>query len=247
MKKIVAVLSFLLILAGSVYAERPDPNKLYMSGPLTYGGDGCPQGSVAGDLSDDGLAMTLYFDAYSVEVLGGSRRPFAKKTCGLSIPLNIPSGWQFSIVDITYRGLVFLEEDVKAFLTSKYYFMGQPYGPVRETEWVGEVDEDFTVVDSLGVESLNTQWWSPCNVQRNLSLDTTIKANNLRNRDGYGSIANESTNLNITHIYQLQWRRCSTNSSKPAFESSDYLFNRENKRNWPLFQKSRLDFNLLDD
>jgi hypothetical protein len=196
------------VLAGIAPARAqtaPDPNELYFFDTVSYGGNGCPAGSVDVAVSEDGLAITLIFDQYSA-LVGPTTIPSSTKTCTLSLPLHIPPGWQYSIVRVDYRGHVFLDRDVWASQRTEYYFQGRQ-GPRLATRWVGPLDRDYNVRDRVALESQN--WaWSPCNVQRNLNMQTRLQVNNAQNRRGFGQISNDTIDAEIAHIYRLQWRRC---------------------------------------
>jgi Domain of unknown function (DUF4360) len=105
-------------------AEVPDPNELYFRDEITYGGTGCPQGSLSTAISPDGQAVTVTFDEYYAEV-GPDTQPVVRQFCNLNLPMNIPSGWQYSLVELDYRGYLFLDPRVEARQTSEYYFQGQ--------------------------------------------------------------------------------------------------------------------------
>lgn len=186
--------------------EGPDVNELYFHDDIFYGGSGCPNYSVSTGISEDGMALSVFFDEYSVYV-GPETSPNDAKACSLSIPLHIPPGWQYSVVEMTYRGMLYLDKKVRAKQRSEYYFQGYS-GPRMSSTWWGPKDEDYFFVDTLGVSSWNLEW-SPCDVQRNLNLRTYLSVNNSRNRKGYGEASTDSIDGQIKHIYKLLWRRCS--------------------------------------
>ena len=186
-------------------AEAPDPNELYFRDEITYGGTGCPQGSLSTAISPDGLAVTLTFDSYFAEV--SSETPaVVRQFCNVNLPLNIPSGWQYSLVELDYRGYLALDPRVEARQTSEYYFQGQR-GPSFSSVWTGPEDRDFDFTDIIGIETHNWSW-SPCYEQRHLTLKTSMVLNNRRNRQGYGLISTDSIDAEISHIYAIVWQRC---------------------------------------
>jgi len=187
-------------------AEAPDPNELYFLDEITHGGTGCPQGTLAATISPDGQAVTVNFDAYVAEV-GPETSPTVRKFCDINLPLHIPPGWQYSLVELDYRGYLALDPRVEARQTSEYYFQGQQ-GPSFSSVWTGPEDRDFDFTDIIGIETHN--WaWSPCYEQRHLTLKTSMVLNNRRNRQGYGLISTDSIDAEIYHVYSLSWRQCS--------------------------------------
>ena len=92
---------------------------------VTYGGTGCPQGSVAYVISEDATYMTLIFDQYVASMGKGITLTESRKNCQLNVDLLYPSGFQFSIFSADYRGFVALDKGVTGTQKSTYYFSGQ--------------------------------------------------------------------------------------------------------------------------
>jgi hypothetical protein len=187
-------------------AETPDPNDLYFLDEMTHGGTGCPQGTLKATISPDGQAVTVNFDAYVAEV-SPETSPTVRMFCDINLPLNTPPGWQYSVVELDYRGYLSLDPDVEARQTSEYYFQGQQ-GPSFSSVWYGPEDRDFDFSDVIGIET-HEQAWSPCGEQRHLTLKTSMVLNNRHNRHGFGLISTDSIDAEIYHMYSLLWRQCS--------------------------------------
>lgn len=102
----------------------PDPDKVQIVG-LTYGGTGCPSGTVSSILSDDRQVMTLIFDEYVASIGPDVKITENRKNCQLNINLRYPGGFQFSIFSADYRGYAKLDEGVTGTQKSTYYFSGQ--------------------------------------------------------------------------------------------------------------------------
>jgi hypothetical protein len=193
----------------------PNPDELYFRDEITYGGTGCPQGSLSTAISPDGLAFTLTFDAYYAEV-SSDTPPIVRQFCNIHLPMHIPRGYQYSLVELDYRGYLFLDSGVEARQSSQYYFQGQK-GPSFDSVWYGPEDLDFEFSDSIGLETNN--WvWSPCNQQRHLTIKTTMVLNNRRNRSSYGFMGTDSLDGEIAHVYAIQWRQCSNPGPKHVLE-----------------------------
>ena len=92
---------------------------------VTYGGTGCPQGSVASIISEDGTTMTLIFDSYVASLGKGISITESRKNCQLNIDLLYPAGFQYSIFSADYRGYVAIDKGVTGTQKSTYYFSGQ--------------------------------------------------------------------------------------------------------------------------
>jgi hypothetical protein len=106
------------------FTEGPDPTQVQIVG-LTYGGTGCPSGTVSSILSDDRTIMTLIFDEFVASIGPGIRITEARKNCQLNLNLRYPGGFQYSIFSADYRGYAYLEKGVTGTQRSAYYFSGQ--------------------------------------------------------------------------------------------------------------------------
>jgi hypothetical protein len=60
---------------------------------VTYGGTGCPQGSVGVARSAGESSLTMIFDSFAP---GSSSPTESRKNCQLNINLSVPNGFQFS-------------------------------------------------------------------------------------------------------------------------------------------------------
>lgn len=96
-----------------------------LSYQVSYGGTGCPQGSVASIISDDRQTMTLIFDSYVASIGKGVAVTENRKNCQLNIDLHYPGGFQYSIFSADYRGYAALDKGVTGTQKSTYYFSGQ--------------------------------------------------------------------------------------------------------------------------
>ena len=185
--------------------EGPDPDTLYFHDEIAHGGSACPQGSLDAAVSEDGMAISILFDENYAEV-GPDTPPVVIKSCTLSLPLHIPPGWQYSLIELDYRGYLFLERRVRARQRSEYYFQGRR-GPRFQSRWQGPEDRDYDFTDTIGLATSNVAW-SPCNLQRNLTIKTQLRLDNIRARNNYGFISTDTIDGEIVHIYGLVWRRC---------------------------------------
>jgi hypothetical protein len=92
---------------------------------VTYGGTGCPQGSMSSQISSDRTIVTLIFDSYVASVGPGVAATESRKNCQLNVDIKYPGGFQYSILSADYRGYAALQKGVSGTLKSTYYFSGQ--------------------------------------------------------------------------------------------------------------------------
>jgi hypothetical protein len=92
---------------------------------VTYGGTGCPQGTVSSQFSDDRTTMTLIFDSYIASIGPSIAVTEQRKNCQLNVHLTYPGGFQYSVLSADYRGYAAIQKGVTGTLKSTYYFSGQ--------------------------------------------------------------------------------------------------------------------------
>ncbi|MEZ4743006.1 MAG: DUF4360 domain-containing protein [Bdellovibrionota bacterium] len=183
--------------------DLPDPDEIYINNVI-HGGSGCPQGSVAFDLSEDGQAFTLLFDSYVVESGPGLPRSESRKSCQLTVNLHVPQGWSYSIMDVDYVGFADLDRGTWGKETSTYYFQGSRNGKATlSTKLRGPMSDDYQISDRLGLEALV---WSPCGVNRALNIKTSIQTMAKRGKSALMTL--DSIDGEVQQIYGIKWKRC---------------------------------------
>jgi hypothetical protein len=191
------------MLAGTLQAQRvPDYVQIER---ISYAGSGCRAGSVAEDVAPDRQSFTLMFDNYVAEVGEGTLRSDARKNCNINVRMRFPSGWSYSIVDLDYRGYVYLDHGITATQSSSYYFQGDSRTARFSSMYYGPVDRNYHFRDSVG---MSATVWSPCGADRSLNINTAISINNMRNRFGSGLMSTDTIDGLLRHVYHMRWRRC---------------------------------------
>ncbi|NRA62860.1 MAG: DUF4360 domain-containing protein [Pseudobacteriovorax sp.] len=195
-----------LLLSSSLFASVPSSEISIVD--INHNGSGCPLGTVAENVSDDKQAFTVTFSDYIAEAGPGLTPRDGRKNCQLTLTLNVPQGWQFSIASFDYRGFAFLDRGVKADYRTSYYFQGdRATETVTRTAW-GYYDDNFQFREELGLASAV---WSPCGAERALNINTAISVRNTnkrRNPDAEGVIGTDSIDGQIQQIWGISWRRC---------------------------------------
>jgi len=97
-------------------------------------GPGCPSGSIRETLSSSGEVLLIGYSAF--QAYSGNSIPAteASKDCTVNIQLSHPSGYQFRVVESTYRGYAALDAGAKAPISSSYRFTNTDGGPHAKTE-----------------------------------------------------------------------------------------------------------------
>lgn len=173
-------------------------------------GPGCPEESVATNISDDRKAFTVSFSQFAIELPAGEKR--VRNSCRLTLKLDVPVGWQYSVASFNHRGFLALDEGIEAIHATRYFFKGRGKGGgFRHTE-IGEIAKDFVYTDSVGIlTSVFSREWSDCVGRRDFIIDTAIQLKNKNPRkfpNATGILSNDNADGEFRQYFGLTWRRC---------------------------------------
>lgn len=192
--------SILVVVMGMLVAEVQAFAGLQLGVP-SYGGTGCPQGSVSATLSPDSKQLSVLFDSYSVEA--SRTRPTDRKSCNVAIPVNVPHGISFSIIEVDYRGYNSLPRGASSQLDVEYFFAGTQ-GVRTSHGFTGEMDDNYFVQDRLGAAAVV---WSPCGMPVNLRVNSSMRVKtNTRGEQAMATV--DSMDVSSGIVYLIQWRTC---------------------------------------
>ena len=197
------------VLLSSAAAHAAVPSEPIRIKGIQYNGSGCPVGSVANNIASDKQAFTLTFSEYVAEAGPGISLGEGRKNCQLTVVLDVPAGWQFSVASFYYRGFMDLDQSMKAEQSASYYFQGQGFSGSFTSNKVGTYQGDYTYNDNVG---LSSAIWSQCGVERALNVNSSIRVSNLNSRafpNARGLITTDSIDGQIKQVWGLTWRRCS--------------------------------------
>lgn len=175
---------------------------------ISYNGSGCPQGTVAENISPDKEAFTLTFSEYIAEAAPDILLSDGRKNCQLTIDLDIPQGWQFSIASFDYRGWLSVDRGIQAEHKTSYYFQGSGLTGRFSERIKGPVSKDYQFREAVGIRS---EVWSACGVQRALNVNTAISVRNTNKKrypNSSGVIGTDSVDGQIRQVWGISWRRC---------------------------------------
>lgn len=191
-----------LVLAASALAQSPDPRSVYINS-LTFGGTGCPAGTVAGNISEDLHAFTLLYDSFVTEAGPGIPLSSSRKACQAIIDIHIPQGWQMTLFSLDTRGYLGLDDSASAVIQTKYYFQGSLSGPTLADSYFGPYYEDYIKHDEVLVSSLV---WSPCGVNRALNVNTSARVSAFAGGQALATV--DSSDGEFRQLWGIRWRRC---------------------------------------
>lgn len=184
-----------------------DPREIGIDS-ITYGGTGCPQGTVTTILSPDASELTVLFDAFQTRV--GADLSTSKSQCEVRIGMRKPRLWSYKIESVDFRGFVHLDHGVRA--EQKVDFQNGPshlgfnksFGYQR---WTGPVSENYILST---VKPLNGPDLLSC-LPAKKSVELKLRASmELKGGGGHrgGMMTVDSADGRVIHRYRLSWISC---------------------------------------
>jgi len=180
---------------------QPNPNEVYVQS-ISYGGSGCPQGSVGSSFSNDRKSYTLIFDSFVASSGPGVAVTESRKNCQLNVNMRLPNGFSYSIATFDYRGYVQLPAGATAEQKSIYYFQGESSQGSAGTRFVGPIGKDYLSRDTLGLAAMV---WMPCGRVVPLNVNAQVRLNAGSRQ---AQITTDSIDGKVQHVLGLQFRRC---------------------------------------
>lgn len=183
--------------------DAPPAGQVKIMG-VTYGGTGCPQGTVASTISDDRSTVTLIYDSYVASIGPGISITENRKACQINLDIQYPGGFQYSILSADYRGYANIEKGVTGTLKSTYYFSG--LSPQSSTTYTfdGPVSQDYTKHDEADSTSVV---WSPCGKPANLNVNSQVRLTSSSSKAS-GLLTTDSTDFKFSQVVYVQWQKC---------------------------------------
>jgi len=172
---------------------------------FTYGGTGCPGGTVGWNITSDGKILTVLYDQFSASAGPGISISETRRQCTLNVDLEYPQGWSYSLFTADYRGRAKLDAGVIGTQESSYYFSGSPLTVKLGTRIVGPTNQDYFRRDTLGIEATV---WSPCGSIVPVNIRASVDVDNRSVRANSGLLTVDSSDFKVTQIYGVQWKKC---------------------------------------
>lgn len=183
-------------------------------GAVQHNGDGCDASSLSSALSPDASALSLLFNNFAVET--DATYQFARKTCNLEIPVNVPDGLHAAIIGVDYRGFNDLPAGAAATLSVAYFIAGASSAP-HTTVFEGPLTDTYVLEDKLDVEK---PLWTGCGSSSVLRINNAlvVTANNSSDiaYSAIDSIESTVNNPNATSgvMFYFNWQNCTTNAGE---------------------------------
>jgi len=189
--------------ASTSAAAGPDPSEVYINS-ISYGGTGCPQGSVGSFISADRQTFTLIFDSYVASIGPGVAVTDNRLNCQLNIDLEYPPGFQYSVLGTTFRGYAGLDKGVTGVQSALYYFSGSATQVSTSTTFNGPTDGDYEISDTIPFTSTI---FSPCGAALPLNINSQVRLTSTVTT-ATGILTDDSIDGKITFEVGVQWQKC---------------------------------------
>ncbi|GBG71791.1 hypothetical protein CBR_g9200 [Chara braunii] len=192
-------------LLGAIVCAQDVPPEARIEA-FKYNGAGCPQGTAVGEISLDGLVLTLKFSEFGVatdQQLVGKR-----KACQINIKVNIPAGWKYRLDTVRLRGYAGLDATVKGLHKVLYYFTGEPGNSSYSIQTEGPKDDNYEYSGAFDKEL-----YSDCGASRNLNFKIEVRVNNDADPAAQGMIDVDTADSQVIFkpsqaLYSIKFAPC---------------------------------------
>lgn len=172
-------------------------------GQAQYGGTGCRAGTAQVNLSPGDDAISILFDEYIVEAGNVNGRRIDRKSCNISIPVNVPQGYSVALFQVDYRGFNSIPSGGLNQFNVEYFWAGTR-GPRVSRSFNSRDNGNFTVTDNL---LASTMVWSRCGESVILRVNSSLSTQTNRNfEQSLGMV--DSADISSGLLYHIQTRRC---------------------------------------
>ncbi len=172
-------------------------------GEPAYGGTGCPAGTASVSVSPAGDAVSILFDQYVAEAGRTTARRIDRKSCNITIPVSVASGYSVAVFAVDYRGYNAVPSGGVARFDAEYFWAGSR-GPRISRVFNGPINDIYSLTDNLLATTLV---WTPCGASVNLRINSSMMAQSNSRMDQTMATV-DSADISSGLIYHLQFRRC---------------------------------------
>lgn len=179
-------------------------------GNPSYGGNGCPQGTMRVAFAPDNLSFSLLFDQFVAEVSDPTLAAKDIMACEALIPIQIPNGQQMRITRVDLRGFAALPERAKGMLHSVFNFRGRGGDGNRlnlRYNFEGPLMDNYELSsDALAPGDSET---SPCGGNFQLRIANQLRVRTPKKGER-ASITLDSIDGAAEAIYFVSWHSCNS-------------------------------------
>ncbi len=195
----------ILLVSTPALAEEPPPDLPRIQN-LTYGGPGCPAGSVYTSVRLDG-SFTVGFDRMLALIGPGVALAESRKSCTVRLEIVAPPGYTYAIAAVDHSGSASVAAGATAEWRSEFYFPGPVAMPLTYTTIPGPFESDWVETELVATDALR---WAPCGA----GPSQLILVHQVRLRRGSSApdsssfIALDNLSEFPGQLYHLAWKAC---------------------------------------
>ncbi|KAH7378163.1 hypothetical protein BKA64DRAFT_251647 [Cadophora sp. MPI-SDFR-AT-0126] len=172
-----------MVVLSSALAQESNFTSPKLEG-ITYGGSGCPQGSMRFSVPINSTRYVMAFGGYAASIGDGAPIVDSRKNCQINLKLDYPVGYQYAVAGNTYSGYAKLDSGVTAVHKSIYYFSGYEQQSSTQMDFTGPYNAAYAVEDSVPDEMI----WSPCGSTALLNINNQVRITRASNSTGSGTL-----------------------------------------------------------
>ncbi|KAK4118999.1 hypothetical protein N657DRAFT_582523 [Parathielavia appendiculata] len=179
-------------------AAPPPPSDIKILN-VTAIGSGCPAGHAYVNVDATRTVFDIAFDEYIVSAGPGTSVSDSRKNCRISINLQFPSGYQFSVIETRFTGYASLSDGQTGTCRAGYTFAGDNRQEVVfQKNLVAPYEDNYNMIAGVGVESFSRCGGTTAILNVNSEIRITPISTPYR---GTMTVRNPYTAT-------IQWRRC---------------------------------------
>jgi hypothetical protein len=168
-------------------------------------GDGCRSDTVAVAMSGDDTAFTVTYNAYTALAGAGTKKPDQRKTCSITVRLDVPPQMTYAVTSVDHRGYAQLYAGATAELASRYHFQGAGAPEHTRHTVTGELLDNWQLTDTVPA---GTAVFGACGKDRKFDIDTELTVRSAPGDPLTSYITMDSTDSAVTATYRIAYRAC---------------------------------------
>jgi hypothetical protein len=187
-----------------VVPNAPAPSDIKVLG-VTAIGTGCPAGHAFVNVDATGTIFDVAFDKYVVSAgPGTSPATDSRKNCRLSINIQFPSGYQFSVIETRFTGYASLAQGQTGTVRAGYTFSGDNRQEVVfQKNLVAPYDDNYNMLAGVGVESFSLCGSTTAILNVNSEIRITPLATPY-----YGVMTVDAFDGSLHVVFRTNWQLC---------------------------------------
>jgi hypothetical protein len=197
------VLSAIAAPAAAPVAVDPPSGRVTID-KLSVNGTGCRTDTTVVAMSPDNEAFTVSYSTYLAQAGTASKNKDERKSCSITVRLNVPANLTYAISAVDYRGFAHLEPGGSASLSGRYHFQGSGTPQYTLHTFASGLDDDWQVTDAVGAGAV----FGPCGRDRKVEIDTELRAQADRADAPTSLIAMDSTDSAVDTTYHVTYKNC---------------------------------------